>query len=187
MKTGLWLLFYSISFLGFILAMYFGKDPIFSKTIGIPIFNCTNYHQNMSIADSIYSKKYKPIAGVEKNLQTEWNESLSQLQEQNQIIAEQKLDLDKLMQENKILKKKIRQSEEQKESIKNTREEKKLQELAQMLGSMKYDVLSPILVNLPDKLVQLVYEKARVRDRTKIFNALPADRAGKILSDMATN
>ncbi|TDI87983.1 MAG: hypothetical protein E2O78_00265 [Caldithrix sp.] len=60
-------------------------------------------------------------------------------------------------------------------------EEKKLQEMSKMLGSMKPNVLSPVLANLPDNLVQIFYDKAKSRDKVKIFNALPPDRAVKIL------
>ena len=87
--------------------------------------------------------------------------------------------------EKEELKKIIDANEEKKISYNHTQEEQRLQDLAKMLGSMKPDVLSPILASLPDNLVKIFYYKAKAKDRAKIFNALPADRAGKILTDIA--
>ena len=100
---------------------------------------------------------------------------------------EQKFEIDRLKQENGELKASIEAGEERKKTYNKAQEEKKLQDLAKMLGSMQPEVLGPILDNLPDRLIQIFYDKAKSKDRAKIFNAMTPERAGKILTDMTRN
>ena len=57
-------------------------------------------------------------------------------------------------------------------------------DLAKTLGSLRADDIGPILANLPDDLVQLVYNSARPRDKSKFFNSLSPGRAGRIVRQM---
>ena len=185
MKTVLWVSFYFITFLALILGLYFGRDTVMEKTTNVPVLNYTQYHRDAAIEDSTYTEKIDSLAVVVEGMLGELAEYVSQLQDKDFKIAEQKYEIEKLKNENKSLKTAQTKQEENKIKYNKEQEEQKLQELAKMLGTMKSDVLRPILSNLPDKMVQIFYDKAKPKDRVKIFNALPPDRAGKILTEIA--
>ena len=185
MKIVLWISFYVISFLALIVGMYFARDAVSEKTRNVPVLNYTQYHHDAEVADSSYTEKIDSLAVVVEGLLGEMVEYVTQLQDRDFKLSTQNYEIDKLKMEKEELKKIIEGNEEKKINYNHTQEEQRLQDLAKMLGSMKPDVLSPILASLPDNLVKIFYYKAKAKDRAKIFNALPADRAGKILTDIA--
>lgn len=185
MKTLLWFTFYFVTFMLLILGLYYGKDRVLETTSNVPVLNYTKYHQDAALADSSYTEKIDSLAVVVEGMLSEMTEYVSQLQKRDYQIAEKNFELDKLKRENSELMDKIALSEENKKKFNKSQDEKKLKDLAKTLGTMKPDVLAPILANLPDNLVQIFYDKAKAKDRVKIFNALPPDRAGRILTDMA--
>ncbi|RMF61205.1 MAG: hypothetical protein D6743_13890, partial [Calditrichaeota bacterium] len=73
----------------------------------------------------------------------------------------------------------------EKENFSKAQDEKKIQDLAKMLSSMKVDELGVILKNFPDDVVQIVYDKASNKDRVKILKALGPDRGSDLLLKMA--
>jgi len=184
MKVLLWVSFYFLTFTGLVLGFYFSKDKVVEKTSNIPVLNYTKYHMDAAVKDSTYTEKIDSLAVVVEGLLTEMSEYVSQLQDRDYKIAQRDFEIEKLKRQNAELKKLTEKNEDNKKKFNKEQEEKKLQDLAKMLGSMKPEVLTPILANLPDRLVKIFYDKARAKDRIKIFKALPADRAGKILSEL---
>lgn len=185
MKMVLWISFYFISFLVLLVGAYLGKDALFEKTTSVPVLNYTQYHRDAVVVDSSYTEKIDSLAVVVEGMLGELAEYVSQLQDRDFEIAKQKYEIEKLKNENTSLKTTKVKTEEDKVIYNKAQEDKKLQDLAKMLGSMKPNVLAPVLKNLPDRLVQIFYNKAKSKDRVKIFNALPPDRVGKILTDIA--
>jgi len=185
MKTVLWISFYFITFLAMILGLYYGKDSVMKKTKDVPVLNYSQYHRDAAVEDSSYTEKIDSLAVVVEGMLGELAEYVSQLQDRDFKLAQQQYEIEKLRNENKSLKEEQKKMEEAKVNYNKAQEEEKLQDLAKMLGTMKPDVLAPILANLPDNLVQIFYDKAKSRDRAKIFNALPPERAGRILTKMA--
>lgn len=187
MKTVLWISFYFMAFLAMILGFYYGKDEVVEETKDVPVLNYTKYHTDAQVDDSTYTEKIDSLAVVVEGLLTELSEYVSQLQDRDSRLQEKESQIEKLKRENDKLKAMRAQQKEEKLKFNKAADEKKLQELSKMLGSMKSDVLAPVLKNLPDNLVQILYDKAKPRDRSLIFNALPPDRAGKILTRIAGN
>lgn len=185
MKMVLWISFYFITFMALLLGAYFGKDALFEKTTSVPVLNYTRYHRDAVMQDSSYTEKIDSLAVVVEGMLGELAEYVSQLQDKDFKIAQQRYEIAKLKNENKSLKTTKTKTEEDKVKYNKAQEEKKLQDLAKMLGSMKPNVLAPVLKNLPDRLVQIFYDKAKSKDRVKIFNALPPERVSKILTQIA--
>ena len=105
------------------------------------------------------------------------------MQARDSTIQALKSELAQLYKERESLNKRIQALEEtNKEKID---QEKELQDLAKILGTMNADVLSPILQNLPDDVIHIIYDKAKSKDRVTIMNALAPKRAGKIMREMA--
>ncbi len=185
MKTALWISFYFLSFLATMVLMYFSRDKILEKTDSVPVLNYTQYHQDAEMADSVYTEHIDSLAVVVEGLLTELTEYVSQLQDRDMKLSQKEFEIKKLKQENARLKELAKTYEERKISYNKAQEDKKLQDLVKMLGDIEEEALAPILGNLPDRLVQIFYDKARPKDRSKIFNSLPPERAGKILADIA--
>jgi len=175
MKTALWISFYFLSFLATIVLMYFSRDKILEKTDSVPVLNYTQYHQDAEMADSVYTEHIDSLAVVVEGLLTELTEYVSQLQDRDMKLSQKEFEIKEL----------AKTYEERKISYNKAQEDKKLQDLVKMLGDIEEEALAPILGNLPDRLVQIFYDKARPKDRSKIFNSLPPERAGKILADIA--
>jgi len=187
MKMVLWISFYFMSFMALLLGMYFAKDNIVETTSDVPVLNYTKYHRNAVVADSSYTETIDSLAVVVEGLLTEMTGYVSQLQDRDIRIAQQKNEILKLTKQVKEFQRKV--VAQQKATVKFNRQqdEKKLQAMAKMLGSMKVETLKPVLKNLSDNIVQILYEKAKAKDRTKIVDALSAERAGKILTQIAEN
>lgn len=185
MKTVLWISFYFVAFLAMIVGMYFSKDEVVEKTKGVPVLNYTQYHLDAMVEDTTYTETIDSLAVVVEGLLTELSEYVSQLRDRDFKLRQQRAEIKKLKHENDELMKMKEQQKEMRVKFSKAQEEKKLQELAKMLGAMKPDVLAPVLANLPDNLVQIFYDKAKSRDKAKIFKALTPERAGKILAKIA--
>jgi Mg/Co/Ni transporter MgtE len=65
------------------------------------------------------------------------------------------------------------------------KQEERIQGLSKTISSIKPEVLKPMLANLPDEVVKIIYDKAKVKDRAKIISALPAERSGRIVRQIA--
>ncbi|MFQ5649088.1 MAG: hypothetical protein ACE5IY_04020 [bacterium] len=185
MKIALWISFYFLTFLGLVVGMYLSKDKVVEKTAEVPVFNYTKYHRDAAVKDSTYTEHIDSLAVVVEGLLNQLTEYVSQLQDRDLKIAQQDFEINKLKQQNVELQKLAEKQKKSKTNYHKAQEEKKLQELAKMLGEMKAETLAPILANLPDRLVQIFYDKAKAKDRIKIFKALPPARAGKILKNIA--
>lgn len=187
MKLVLWISFYFLTFLALITGLYMKREKVLEKTSEIPVLNYTRFHHDAQVADSSYTEEIDSLAVVVEGMLSEMTEYVSQLKDRDFKISKLEFEVKKLAQEKKDLQASIDASEKRKESYSRAQQEKKLVALAKMLGGMKGETLSPILSNLPDKLIQIFYDKAKAKDRAKIFNSLPPDRAGKILTDMTGN
>lgn len=181
MKTVLWISVYFMSFLAMIVGLYYSKEQVVENTKAVPVLNYTRYHLDAMVEDTTYTETIDSLAVVVEGLLTELSEYVSQLHDRDFKLRQQRAEIKKLKHENDELTKIKERQQEVKTKFSKAQEEKKLQEMSKMLGSMKPNVLSPVLANLPDNLVQIFYDKAKSRDKVKIFNALPPDRAVKIL------
>ncbi|MCH9006532.1 hypothetical protein IIA29_00765 [candidate division KSB1 bacterium] len=187
MKTVLWISFYFISFLAMIVGLYYSKEQVVENTKAMPVLNYTRYHLDAMVEDTTYTETIDSLAVVVEGLLTELSEYVSQLHDRDFKLRQQRAEIKNLKHENDELMKIKERQQEVKIKFSKAQEEKKLQEMSKMLGSMKPDVLSPVLANLPDNLVQIFYDKAKSRDKAKIFKALPPDRAVKILKKIVGN
>ena len=187
MKTVLWISFYFISFLAMIVGLYYSKEQVVENTKAMPVLNYTRYHLDAMVEDTTYTETIDSLAVVVEGLLTELSEYVSQLHDRDFKLRQQRAEIKNLKHENDELTKIKERQQEVKIKFSKAQEEKKLQEMSKMLGSMKPDVLSPVLANLPDNLVQIFYDKAKSRDKAKIFKALPPDRAVKILKKIVGN
>ncbi len=187
MKTVLWVSFYFVSFMVLIVAMYVSKEQIVEKTEGVPVLNYTKYHRDAVVEDSTYSETIDSLAVVVEGLLTQLTEYVSQLQDRDHKIHSQGAELETLREQLQKLQAASKSHEQEKVDYSRQQDDKKLVDMAKMVGTMKPDVLSPILNSLSDRMVQIFYDKAKPKDRVKIFNALPPDRAGKILTRIAEN
>ena len=50
---------------------------------------------------------------------------------------------------------------------------------------MKADVLGPILENLSDQVVKILYDKAKEKDKANLLKSLKPERAGKLMNELA--
>lgn len=187
MKTVLWISFYFMSFLAMIVGLYYSKEQVVENTKAMPVLNYTRYHLDAMVEDTTYTETIDSLAVVVEGLLTELSEYVSQLHDRDFKLRQQRAEIKNLKHENDELMKIKERQQEVKIKFSKAQEEKKLQEMSKMLGSMKPDVLSPVLANLPDNLVQIFYDKAKSRDKAKIFKALPPDRAVKILKKIVGN
>lgn len=181
MKTVLWISLYFMSFLAMIVGLYYSKEQVVENTKAMPVLNYTRYHLDAMVEDTTYTETIDSLAVVVEGLLTELSEYVSQLHDRDFKLRQQRAEIKNLKHENDELMKIKERQQEVKIKFSKAQEEKKLQEMSKMLGSMKPNVLSPVLANLPDNLVQIFYDKAKSRDKAKIFKALPPDRAVKIL------
>ncbi len=184
MKLVLWVSFYFIAFAGMVSFMYLRKDTVITKTEAVPILNYTEYHRDAIIADdSSYVEKIDSLAAVVGGMLNQMADYVTQLKERDEMILRQKWRLEKVNTNEKELKKKI---EELKNfNAKAANNDKELQELSRTLSSMKADVLGPILENLSDQVVKIIYDKAKKRDKANLLKSLKPERAGKLMNELA--
>ena len=164
--------------------MYLRKDVVIEKTEEVPFLNYTDYHRDAIIADdSSYVEKIDSLAAVVGGMLNQMADFVTQLRERDQMILQQNWRLEKVNKNEEELKKKI---EELKNfNAKQANNDKELQELAKTLSSMKADILGPILENLSDQVVKIIYDKAKKKDRTNLLKSLKPERAGKLMSELA--
>jgi flagellar motility protein MotE (MotC chaperone) len=181
----LWFTFFFGSFVLMIVGIYFSKDKIWERTEVMPVLNHTRYHNDAVIEDSTYTEKVDSLSVVVNGLLGQLSQYVTQLKERDNSLHLKNRELNKLKQENEILKKQIQQGDEKKEEFNREQNELRLQELAKTIGDMRVEVLRPILTGMPDNVIQILYDKAKSKDKSKIFNAMDANRAAKIMSDIA--
>jgi len=186
MKLVLWVSFYFIAFAGMVAFMYLRKDTVIEKTEEVPFLNYTEYHRDAIIADdSSYVEKIDSLAAVVGGMLNQMADYVIQLKERDEMILQQKWRLEKVNKNEEELKKKI---EELKNfNAKQANNDKELQELAKTLSSMKADILGPILENLSNQVVKIIYNKATKRDKANLLKSLKPERAGKLMSELAGN
>ncbi len=164
--------------------MYLRKDVVIEKTEEVPFLNYTEYHRDAIIADdSSYVEKIDSLAAVVGGMLNQMADYVIQLRERDEMILQQKWRLEKVNKNEEELKKKI-------EELKNfnanqANNDKELQELAKTLSSMKADILGPILENLSNQVVKIIYNKAKKRDKANLLKSLKPERAGKLMSELA--
>lgn len=187
MKFFIWVSFYFLSFLGLVVGIYLNKDKIHQNTKEVSGLNYTQYHSDAMIADTSFTESIDSLAVVIAGLLGELTEYVSQVHDRDLKIFNQENEMIKLKHEIEKLKKTNESHEAEKIKFNKAQNNQKLQDIAKTLGAMKAEILRPVLVNLPDDLIQIIYDRANSKNKTKIFNALPPKRAGKILTDMAGN
>ncbi len=164
--------------------MYLRKDTVIEKTEEVTFLNYTEYHRDAIIADdSSYVEKIDSLAAVVGGMLNQMADYVTQLRERDEMILQQKWRLEKVNKNEEELKKKI-------EDLKNfnakqANNDKELQELAKTLSSMKADILGPILENLSNQVVKIIYNKAKKRDKANLLKSLKPERAGKLMSELA--
>ncbi len=184
MKLVLWVSFYFIAFAGMVAFMYLRKDTVIEKTEEVPLLNYTEYHRDAFIADdSSYVEKIDSLAAVVGGMLNQMADYVTQLKERDEMILQQKWRLEKVNKNEKELNKKIKELKNF--NAKQANNDKELQELSKTLSSMKADVLGPILENLSDQVVKIIYDKAKKRDRTNLLKSLKPERAGKLMNELA--
>jgi flagellar motility protein MotE (MotC chaperone) len=183
MKAVLWVSFYFMTFIGLIAGMYLSKDRIVAETEAVPFLNSTPFHEYVSNLDSTSLHLVDSLGVVMEGMLGQMGSYVMEMQSRDSTIQALKSELDQLYTERENLNKRIEALEES--SKDKVDQEKELQDLAKILGTMNADVLSPILQNLPDDVIRIVYDKAKSKDRATILNSLAPERAGKIMRDMA--
>ncbi len=184
MKLVLWVSFYFIAFAGMVAFMYLRKDTVIEPTEEVPFLNYTEYHRDAIIADdSSYVEKIDSLAAVVGGMLNQMADFVTQLKERDEVILRQNWRLEKVNKNEADLKKKI---EELKNfNAKQANNDKELQELSKTLSSMKADVLGPILENLSDQVVKILYDKAKKKDKANLLKSLKPQRAGKLMNELA--
>ncbi len=184
MKLLLWVSFYFFAFAGMVAFMYLRKDEVIEKTEEVPVLNYTEYHQNAMIHDdSTYVEKIDSLAAVVGGMLNQLADYVTQLKERDEIILQQKWRLEKVNKNSKELEKTIEELKNFK--AKEANNDRELQELSKTLSSMKGDVLGPILENLSDQVVKILYDKATKKDRANLLRSLKPERAGKLMNEIA--
>jgi hypothetical protein len=187
MKMILWISFYLLAFLGMVLGMYYQQDMVIEQAAKIPFIDYNNVQTDVFVEDSTYYHTMDSLAYVVEGLLGEMAGYAKKVNERDHELHLKERELNKLKQEVAILRKERSEFDEKKIAYNKQQEEKKLQSLASTLSTMKADVLRPILENMDDEIIKVLYDKAKQRDRVKIFNALESERAGKILNQIAKN
>lgn len=184
MKLVLWVSFYFIAFAGMVAFMYVRKDTVIEKTEEVPFLNYTEYHRDAIIADdSSYVEKIDSLAAVVGGMLNQMADFVIQLKERDEMILQQNWRLEKVNKNEEELKKKIEKLKNF--NAKQANNDKELQELAKTLSSMKADILGPILENLSDQVVKIIYDKAKKKDKANLLKSLKPERAGKLMNELA--
>ena len=183
MKIIIWSTFYFMTFLCLVVGLYYGRQKVAERTKDMPILGQTPYHIEMSKVDSSAQQVVDPLSVVMEGLLGQISVNVMELQKRDSTVQALQTELANVAAQGKSLIQEV-------ESLKREIEEKvdrenRIQDLAKTLGAMKSDVLAPILANLPDDMISIVYDKAKAKDRTKIFNSLAPARTGRIMRKMA--
>ncbi len=179
MKVVLWISLYSITFIGLIAGMYFSKERIVEETQDIPVLNRTEWHRSLTAVDSTSLHLVDSLGVVMQGMLGQMSSYVAEINKRDSTIQALKTELAGLSNARDTMQKTIVSLREaNKDKID---QEKELQALAKILGTMKSDVLTPILQNLPDEVIRIIYDKAKSKDRTKLLNSLAPDRAGRLM------
>ena len=187
MKIILWMSFYVVVFLGMVLGMYYQKEAVIEQTANIPFLDYKDIETDAFVEDSTYYQTMDSLAVVIEGLLGEMAGYVKKVNERDYEIHIKERELNKLKQELEILKQERSEFDDKKVAYNRQQEDKRIQSLATTLSTMKTDVMRPILKNMDDDVIKVLYDKAKAKDRVKIFNALDSDRAGKILNQIAKN
>jgi len=183
MKTLLiWTLGLTVTFSGFMAAVYLNKDKLYPPATrsGPDRFDPRWARQDSLTRAKIDSLKFvisELLGQLQKLVETTkaLEDSLWVREEENEHLATTIAGLETTVDS---LSHTI-------ETIKST--QVKVQDLTKTLGAMKVDVLRPIMANLSDEVIQILYDKAKSKDKRKIFSALPPERASRILKHLTRN
>ncbi len=179
MKAVLWISFYFMTFLGLIAGMYFSKERIVEETQDMPVLSRTEWHEFVTSIDSTSLHLVDSLGVVMGGMLGQMSFYVTEINKRDSTIQALKTELAGLYKERESMQNTIASLREaNKDKID---QEKELQDLAKTLGRMKADVLKPILQNLPDEVIRIVYDKAKSKDRTKLLNSLAPDRAGRLM------
>lgn len=179
MKAVLWISFYFMTFFGLIAGMYLSKERIVEETRDMPVLNRTEWHEFVASIDSTSPHLVDSLGVVMESLFGQMSSYIRKINKRDSTVQALKTELAGLYKERESMQKTIASLREaNKDKID---QEKELQDVAKTLGSMKADVLKPILQNLPDEIIRIVYDKAKSKDRTKLLNSLAPDRAGRLM------
>ncbi len=171
-KLILWVMLFLSTFVCFVAAFYFGKGIFMPTPSEIP--EPTN-PKKVSVVDSTSLARIDSLMLVTDELLKQLSDYVAKTQELEQTVSSQEIQIQELTVKNDSLLKFI-----EKMKIHSDR----IQDLTKTLGSMKTEVLRPILQKLPDEIIQILYVKSKTKDKQKIFSALAPERAGRLLKDM---
>jgi flagellar motility protein MotE (MotC chaperone) len=169
----IWTVIFSSTFGGFVATFYFGKDK-FTPTLSK--IQKPDRPEAVPVTDSTSTAAIDSLKLVIDELLKQLSEYIVKTQELEQTVSSQKIEIGDLSAKNDSLRKDI-------ENIK--KHSTRIEDLTKTLGAMKPEVLKPILAKLPDEIVQILYVRAKTKDKQKIFSAMPPERAGKLLKEMA--
>lgn len=183
MKLVLWIAIFVLTFAGMIAGFYFGKEKILAKTQNAPFLPRTKSHAAAATADTTYDSPMDSLAVVIDGLVAQLSNRIKEIQKRDATIKGLNEQVAALKNENERLKQQMAAMENLK-TLK-AQHEQRIQDVSKTISSMKVEVLAPILANLPDEVVAIIYDKAKAKDRAKIFSALPPERSGRIVRQIA--
>lgn len=176
-KVILWGFVFILTFAAFVALFYFGRAKFWPAPAGEDRTEQVAQPQIAhSTDDSLTAIKMDSLIQVTEQLSRQQAGYLKEKQEYEKIIAFQKGQIEVLSAKGDSLAKKMDLLKVQ---------ETRISDVTKTLGAMKIAELEPILKKLPDEALQILYTKAKTRDKEKIFRAMPPDRAGRLLNEMA--
>jgi len=173
-KLILWSVLLTFTFLIFAAVFYFARDRIYDKQVSTP----PKETAKRMVTQPASSPQADSLKLVLNGLLKELEQRVEANQQLELKLKEKEAEIERLYVLTDTLKAQIARM--RMTAI-------KVQDLTKTLGSMKTDVLRPIFRDLPNDVLQILYDQARSRDKEKIFNAIPPDRASMILKDMTRN
>ncbi len=168
-----WTLGLSLSFAVFVTAAFYGKTRLQKKKKPGP---------EVVVPDSTVLARVDSLKLVIRELMGQLEQQVAEKQALEDSLEDREARIADLTARRQAQAAEIDSLKHQIESIRAT--EIKVQDLTKTLGSMKVDVLRPILANLSNEVIQILYDQARTKEKEKIFNALPPDRASQILKNV---
>jgi hypothetical protein len=185
MKIVIWITLFFLTFIGAIAGVYFAKDTIISKTQKKPAHE-ESQEESHALAGDDSTHGGSPVDSlivVVEGLVSQLSERVKELQERDVTIEDLKSQIAKREAEIGNLKIQLTGLDELQQM--KLKQEERIQGLSKTISSIKPEVLKPMLANLPDEVVKIIYDKAKVKDRAKIISALPAERSGRIVRQIA--
>lgn len=168
----LWISFFSLSFVGFVAAFYYSRNSLMPSLKG----KAEENEISLTLPDSTSTSKVDSLTLVIDELLHQLRNNISRAKELEKIVAEQKATIAHLNATNDSLRTLLKKMKQENNSI---------QDLTKTLSSMKIEILKPILANLSDEVVQILYQRAKTREKRKFLSAMSPKRAGKIMNKLA--